>query len=52
MYLASLNSSHPSKVGYDSPSPFSREYRRLFGVPAKKEITALRKQTSPSGMRS
>ncbi|WP_217451257.1 hypothetical protein [Pectobacterium polaris] len=52
MYPARLSGDHPSKMGYESPSPFSREYRRLFGVPAKKEITALREQTSPSGMRS
>ncbi|MCY9849836.1 hypothetical protein [Pectobacterium jejuense] len=52
MYLASLSGAHSSKVGYESPSQFSREYRRLFGVPAKKDITALREQTSPSGMQS
>jgi AraC-like DNA-binding protein len=30
------------RVGYESPSQFSREYRRLFGAPPKKEIDALR----------
>lgn len=26
------------EVGYESPSQFSREYRRLFGLPAKQDI--------------
>lgn len=30
------------KVGYESPSQFSREYRRLFGVPPKRDIEILR----------
>ena len=29
-------------VGYESPSQFSREYRRLFGAPPKREVHALR----------
>lgn len=29
-------------VGYESPSQFSREYKRLFGAPPKKDIEALR----------
>jgi Helix-turn-helix domain/AraC-type transcriptional regulator N-terminus len=28
-------------VGYDSPSQFSREYRRLFGVPPSRDAVAL-----------
>jgi AraC-like DNA-binding protein len=32
------------KVGYESPSQFSREYSRLFGVPPKRDITELRGQ--------
>lgn len=28
-------------VGYDSPSQFSREYRRLFGVPPRQDIERL-----------
>lgn len=32
------------KVGYESPSQFSREYSRLFGVPPKRDITKLRGQ--------
>jgi AraC-like DNA-binding protein len=30
------------EVGYESPSQFSREYRRLFGQPPLKDIQALR----------
>lgn len=30
------------KVGYESPSQFSREYSRLFGVPPSKDIKSLR----------
>lgn len=30
------------KVGYESPSQFSREYGRLFGAPPKRDIAALR----------
>jgi AraC-like DNA-binding protein len=30
------------KVGYESPSQFSREYSRLFGSPPSKDIKALR----------
>jgi transcriptional regulator GlxA family with amidase domain len=29
-------------VGYDSPSQFSREYRRLFGAPPGQDATRLR----------
>src|SRR6185312_14998464 len=29
-------------VGYDSPSQFSREYRRMFGVPPGRDAVALR----------
>ncbi len=28
-------------VGYDSPSQFSREYRRLFGLPPRRDIAAM-----------
>lgn len=30
------------RVGYESPSQFSREYRRLFGSPPKADATAVR----------
>jgi AraC-like DNA-binding protein len=29
-------------VGYDSPSQFSREYRRMFGVPPSRDALVLR----------
>jgi transcriptional regulator GlxA family with amidase domain len=29
-------------VGHDSPSQFSREYRRMFGVPPSRDALALR----------
>jgi len=30
------------RVGYESPSQFSREYRRLFGTPPREDISLLR----------
>ena len=30
------------RVGYESPSQFGREYRRLFGAPPRQDVTALR----------
>lgn len=30
------------KVGYESPSQFTREYRRLFGAPPRQEVEAAR----------
>lgn len=30
------------EVGYESPSQFSREYRRLFGLPPLQDIKAVR----------
>lgn len=30
------------RVGDESPSQFSREYRRLFGVPPRREIASVR----------
>jgi AraC-like DNA-binding protein len=29
-------------VGYESPSQFSREYRRLFGQPPQRDLALLR----------
>ncbi|MCJ1882658.1 AraC family transcriptional regulator [Pseudomonas nitroreducens] len=38
------------EVGYESPSQFSREYARMFGVAPKRDITALRENAAkPSG---
>ena len=36
-------------VGYDSPSQFSREYRRLFGAPPGRDMARLRSQEQPGG---
>src|SRR5262249_21465530 len=30
------------RVGYESPSQFSREYRRLFGAPPRQDVVGLR----------
>jgi AraC-like DNA-binding protein len=47
-----LLSTHPAdvttvghRVGYDSPSQFSREYRRQFGAPPSQDATRLRDST-------
>jgi len=29
------------RVGYESPSQFSREYRRMFGTPPRQDIEAV-----------
>ena len=38
-------------VGYDSPSQFNREYRRLFGAPPGQDAEGLRTNAalSPAG---
>jgi transcriptional regulator GlxA family with amidase domain len=38
-------------VGYDSPSQFSREYRRLFGTPPGHDAERLRAATPAPGVR-
>ena len=35
-------------VGYDSPSQFSREYRRMFGKPPGQDSADLRANPSPA----
>ena len=35
------------RVGYESPSQFSREYRRLFGVPPSRDVAGLRSVADP-----
>ena len=30
------------RVGYESPSQFSREYRRMFGVPPRKDVAVIK----------
>lgn len=34
------------KVGYESPSQFSREYSRLFGAPPKRDVEQLRQEVA------
>lgn len=34
------------RVGYESPSQFSREYSRMFGAPPRADVTKLRRETS------
>ena len=38
-------------VGYDSPSQFNREYRRLFGAPPGHDAVRLRADTHPRNVR-
>ncbi len=38
-------------VGYDSPSQFSREYRRLFGAPPGQDASRLRADAEPHDVR-
>ena len=45
MLSGALDATHAAlRVGYDSPSQFNREYRRLFGAPPLQDIKALRLQ--------
>ena len=37
------------EVGYESPSQFTREYRRLFGLPPLKDIKAVRETAAKGG---
>ena len=34
-------------VGYESPSQFSREYRRMFGAPPSRDALTLREAAAP-----
>jgi AraC-like DNA-binding protein len=36
------------RVGYESPSQFGREYRRLFGTPPRQDVTALTTAGKPA----
>jgi AraC-like DNA-binding protein len=36
------------RVGYESPSQFGREYRRMFGTPPAKDVAALRLEALPT----
>lgn len=43
MLSEGIDASHAARrVGYESPSQFSREYRRLFGAPPRREIESVR----------
>jgi AraC-like DNA-binding protein len=35
-------------VGYESPSQFSREYRRMFGAPPRQDVAALKVEAQPA----
>jgi AraC-like DNA-binding protein len=39
-------------VGYESPSQFNREYRRLFGLPPLRDLKRLRSAVTPSASAS
>ena len=36
------------RVGYESPSQFSREYRRMFGAPPRRDVAALKVEAQPA----
>jgi AraC-like DNA-binding protein len=36
------------RVGYESPSQFSREYRRTFGAPPRRDVAALQVEAQPA----
>jgi AraC-like DNA-binding protein len=43
MFSEGLDASEAAfRVGYESPSQFSREYRRMFGAPPRRDVAALR----------
>lgn len=36
------------RVGYESPSQFSREYRRMFGAPPRQDVAVLKVEAEPA----
>ena len=32
------------RVGYESPSQFSREYRRMFGAPPRQDVAGIKRE--------
>ncbi len=40
-----------SRVGYDAAAPFSREYKRLFGMPQARDAERLREPARESASR-
>ncbi len=39
------------RVGYESPSQFSREYRRMFGAPPRQDVAGLMVETQSANKR-
>jgi AraC-like DNA-binding protein len=39
------------RVGYESPSQFSREYRRMFGATPRQDVAALKAEPQPANER-
>jgi AraC-like DNA-binding protein len=37
------------RVGYESPSQFGREYRRMFGAPPRRDVAAVQVEAQPAG---
>jgi AraC-like DNA-binding protein len=37
------------RVGYEDPTYFSRDYKRLFGAPPQRDIARLRASLEPGG---
>jgi AraC-like DNA-binding protein len=35
----------PFRAGYESPSQFNREYRGMFGAPARRDVAAIKIET-------
>ena len=52
MFTEGMDASAASyQVGYESASQFSRDYRRLFGAPPRREVETLRARTqAPANM--
>ena len=45
-YFEAADAGH--RVGYDDPSQFSREYKRLFGEPPMRDVERLREASLTS----
>ncbi|HEX4338180.1 MAG TPA: AraC family transcriptional regulator [Polyangiaceae bacterium] len=51
MLGAGLDAAEASfRVGYESPSQFSREYRRRFGAPPRRDVESLRRSASAAAV--
>lgn len=51
MLIEQLDAASASyRVGYESPSQFSREYRRVFGAPPLKDIALMRQAPKPAAV--